>query len=331
MSNYCQGKVITDKNSNRIIIRKKDANNRLVFPMTHVAAVIDDEGKSLEETINNLYNDIEHLQPDGFEELKSKVTALESLVSEGNNPTAAIDKFNEIVTFLDKFENTQTLDHILVTIKQDLTNSLSNKQDIITDLEVIRNGAAAGAMAQQPATTIAGYGITDAYTKQEVNNLVSTPHQKYITVANYASLPISGSADTIYRVSSYDGVQVDTTKYAEYAWDGTTYVLLSVKGAIGNVFDASAVEEDGFHVTDEDMNVGMKYDKDGLDAAKVSSHFIEVLKAAGVSADDVMTSHSTEVNEDGFFIADESLNVGVKVDNGGIHAKNILEYEIIED
>jgi hypothetical protein len=108
--------------------------------------------------------------------------------------------------------------------------------------------------------------------------------------------------------------------------------LIKSKG-VYNAIAASEiplVDEDGFHVVDEHLNVGMKYDEAGLDAAKVSSHFIDVLKASGVNADDVMTSHAAVVNEDGFFIADESLNVGVKVDNDGIHAKNILEYEIIE-
>jgi hypothetical protein len=91
------------------------------------------------------------------------------------------------------------------------------------------------------------------------------------------------------------------------------------------------VDEDGFHVIDDNLNVGMKYDEDGLDVAKVTSHFVEVLKASGISADDVMSSHASLTNEDGFFIADEELNIGVKVDSDGIHAKNILEYEIVEN
>lgn len=45
--------------------------------------------------------------------LQGKVTALESLISEGENPTAAIDKFNEIVAFLNNITNTQTLDGII--------------------------------------------------------------------------------------------------------------------------------------------------------------------------------------------------------------------------
>lgn len=38
---------------------------------------------------------------------------------------------------------------------------------------------------------------------------------------------------------------------------------------------------------------------------------------------------SVVVDEDGLFVVDMDLNIGVKVDEDGIHAKNILEYEII--
>ena len=83
------------------------------------------------------------------------------------------------------------------------------------------------------------YTKAETYSKNEIDGLVSTPHQEYVTVATYASLPASGSTDTIYRVSSYDGAnsQVDDTVYSEYAWDGTQYVFLCVKSQIEEVFD----------------------------------------------------------------------------------------------
>lgn len=36
-------------------------------------------------------------------------------------------------------------------------------------------------------------------------------------------------------------------------------------------------------------------------------------------------------NQDGFAIVDEELNIGLLVDSYGVHAKNILEYEIVND
>jgi len=85
--------------------------------------------------------------------------------------------------------------------------------------------------------------MDDVYSKTEVNGLVDTPHQEYVTVDAYASLPVSGSTDTIYRVSGWDGSAnsgagaADDTVYSEYAWNGTQYIFLCVKSQIVEVFD----------------------------------------------------------------------------------------------
>lgn len=102
-------------------------------------------------------------------------------------------------------------------------------------------------------------GVDDIYddtmgkTQQEINNDVdehfalhqslinALDSQNYVTVETFAGLPATGAADTIYRVSNYNGSvpEVDSTKYSEYAWNGTQYVLLSVKSAVDEVFDIS--------------------------------------------------------------------------------------------
>lgn len=78
--------------------------------------------------------------------------------------------------------------------------------------------------------------------QSEINAL---SRQNYITVSSYSGLPDLGAVDTIYRVSNWDGTQVDATKYAEYAWNNTgidqgEYVLLDVKTQVGEVYDISA-------------------------------------------------------------------------------------------
>ena len=156
--------------------------------------------------------------------------------------------------------------------KQEVNTALGGKQDTIADLSEIRSGAAAGATAFQmpsggiPKTDLAA-AVQDSlnaadnaapqantYTKAEVNGLVSTPHENFVTVQATSLttsatdvLPASGqSADTIYRVGNWDGAynsgagQFDVTKYTEYAWNGTAYVMLAVKSQIGEVFDISA-------------------------------------------------------------------------------------------
>ena len=55
---------------------------------------------------------------------------------------------------------------------------------------------------------------TLALQQSEINALDS---QNYVTVDTFGELPTTGSADTIYRVANYDGTQVVTNKYAEYA------------------------------------------------------------------------------------------------------------------
>lgn len=97
-----------------------------------------------------------------------------------------------------------------------------------------------------------------------------------------------------------------------------------VKAALNAVVDMlfPQVTEDGWHLVDEQLNVALKYDADGLDAAKVSDHFKSLL--GGIGGGDF-----AQVVEDGFFFVDENLNIGVYVDSNGIHANNILEYQIV--
>jgi len=86
------------------------------------------------------------------------------------------------------------------------------------------------------------YDKSEVYTKAEVNSLVTTPDQQYVTVAATAQttdvtdvLPATGSADTIYRVACWGGSQYDTSVYSEYAWNGTAYVLMDVKASYAGI------------------------------------------------------------------------------------------------
>jgi len=65
------------------------------------------------------------LQASVLETLNNKVAALESLIDESGDPTAAIDKFNEIVAFLANITNTQTLNGILAGINNAIAEKAS--------------------------------------------------------------------------------------------------------------------------------------------------------------------------------------------------------------
>ena len=81
------------------------------------------------------------------------------------------------------------------------------------------------------ATTLAGYGITDAYTKTEVDNRTSAVYRLKGNVATYASLPSAGlTVGDVYNV-------IDTG--INYVWNGTTW------DDIGGVEAVATASEDG--------------------------------------------------------------------------------------
>lgn len=98
------------------------------------------------------------------------------------------------------------------------------------------------------------YLKSETYTKSEVNGMITTPDQEYVTVTATDQttsvtdvLPATGEPDTVYRVGNWDGNQYDATAYSEYAWNESTsqYIHLSTKPQIGEVFDISAYHATG--------------------------------------------------------------------------------------
>lgn len=70
----------------------------------------------------------------------------DTLVS--GDSTTAIKTFNEIIAFLSGIEDSESLDSIIASIEQ----QIAGKQDTITDLATIREGAGKGATAVQPSS-----------------------------------------------------------------------------------------------------------------------------------------------------------------------------------
>jgi hypothetical protein len=80
------------------------------------------------------------------------------------------------------------------------------------------------------------YTKDETYSKSELNNLITTPDVGYTTVTATDQttdirelLPNEGSADAIYRVANWNGIQYDSATYTEYGWDGNQYVNLDTK------------------------------------------------------------------------------------------------------
>ena len=56
-------------------------------------------------------------------------------------------------------------------------------------------------------------------------------------------------------------------------------------------------EESGFYITDSGGNIALKYDTNGLDSAKVSNHFLEIVTSEVGNADTLDGYHAIDVNQ----------------------------------
>ena len=84
------------------------------------------------------------------------------------------------------------------------------------------------------ATTLSGYGITDAYTKSEVDSKLSTVYKYKGSVATYEELPSAyNEVGDVYNVET-DGMN--------YAWDGTTWDKLGGTVDLSNYYTKSQVD-----------------------------------------------------------------------------------------
>ena len=88
------------------------------------------------------------------------------------------------------------------------------------------------------------YRKNETYSKEQLNNMITTPEQEYLSVTataettdvdDIAALIATKypdgkeSADTVYRVGCWDGEQYDTGVYTEYVWDGIQYIPVGIK------------------------------------------------------------------------------------------------------
>lgn len=99
-----------------------------------------------------------------------------------------------------------------------------------------RIGAVENDLADNYYTKEQVYTKNETYSKEQLNSLITTPEQEYenytatsetTTIASL--LPEEGEADTTYRVGCWNGTEYDDTKFSEYGWDGTQYILLNVQ------------------------------------------------------------------------------------------------------
>ena len=141
-----------------------------------------------------------------------------------NNATLTIQKNGSTVqTFTANASSNKTANITVPTKTSEVTNDSGfitkevNNLTNYTKTSDLPTAAKTGKFADllEKPTTIAGYGITDAYTKTEIDNKVASVYKYKGSVATYANLPSTGQVvGDVYNVEENG---------ANYAWDGTTW------------------------------------------------------------------------------------------------------------
>lgn len=173
-------------------------------------------------------------------------TRIDFILTDGSNPVIAENKTfamtigtvlgslyktdNDTVSFRYlKFNDDNIADTLVITMTMDGVEILNDTVSLKYQRECIDKGAleeAINAKADK-ATTIAGYGITDAYTKTEIDAKVASVYHYKGTVSAYADLPVSGqevgdvwnieTADSTHGIKAGDNV----------AWTGSEWDVLA--------------------------------------------------------------------------------------------------------
>lgn len=140
------------------------------------------EGKQLttEDFTTALKEKLQGLNNYDDAEVKSAIERLrgdfDTLVA--GDTTAAIKSFNDIVAFLEGIEDSESLDSIIASIEQ----QIAGKQDVISDLNTIRQGAAKGSTALQ---SVPEYYVTE----QELAKKESYPIEHVADGGNVNLIP----------------------------------------------------------------------------------------------------------------------------------------------
>lgn len=91
-------------------------------------------------------------------------------------------------------------------------------------------------------TTIAGYGITDAYTKSQIDSKISSVYKYKGTVANYSNLPSSDlTVGDVYNITNADASHgIDAGD--NVAWTGTAWDKLGGDVDLSDYYNKSAAD-----------------------------------------------------------------------------------------
>lgn len=134
--------------------------------------------------------------------------------------------------------NIDNINEDITKIKSDIENSSqvisTNTQSISNNTQSIANLTDELGNKAEKANTLAGYGITNAYTKTEVDAKVSSVYKVKGSVASYDNLPTNNRVvGDVYNI-------IDTG--ANYVWTGTEWDKLSETVDLSGYYDKSDID-----------------------------------------------------------------------------------------
>lgn len=186
----------------------------LVLPMS--SAVNSSSTHNQIPSAKAVWDALAAITPDGYEEFQNKVTALEEALTGIQDPTNGI--LAQAKAYTDELANGQVTEN-----KNAIVNLSGTKAD--------------------KASTLAGYGITNAYTKDEVNTAIQTAvaNSEHLKREIVTALPSVATADTntIYMLKVSD--TSSTNRYKEYM----------VINGVWELIGTSDVDLTGYATTEE--------------------------------------------------------------------------------
>lgn len=201
-----------------------------------------------------------------------------------------------------------------VYTKEEVNTELGKKADKTTveTLTTTVNGKA------NKATTISGYGITDAYTKTEVDAKVSSVYKYKGSVVNESALPTEGQvAGDVYNLED-TGMNVAWTGEG---WDNLGSVVdltpYLTKEDAGKTYAAKATTLEGYGITDAytktavDTELNKKVDKEiGKQLSTNDYTTAEKTKLTGIATGaEVNKIDAVKVNGTALGITDKAVNI----------------------
>lgn len=177
----------------------KDENGTPFVPLINSAAIVDPDGSTLADKLAHKLEITNIIQGDDIvlakDEAQDTITIsavipeiIDDLTSSNSTATLSANQGRELNVQLNRLEN--SLNSNVETINM----SINTKATM--------------------ATTLSGYGITDTYTKEEIDNKISSVYRYMGSVATEADLPTDAVLGDVYDVQD-TGMNV--------VWNGTAW------------------------------------------------------------------------------------------------------------